>query len=57
MDEPKELGVQQARERLRELIDAALEQGEHAVITRSGRPVVALVPYRWYIQQIEGSTR
>ena len=53
VDETKTLGVQQAREKLRERIDAALELGEHTIITRTGRPVAVLVPYRWYIQRTE----
>jgi prevent-host-death family protein len=51
VNETRTLGVQQARERLRERIDAALERGEHTVITRTGRPVAVLVPHRWYIEQ------
>jgi hypothetical protein len=38
VDETKILGVQQAREQLRDRIDAALELGEHTVVTRAGRP-------------------
>lgn len=51
MDETKILGVQQAREQLRDRIDAALELGEHTVVTRAGRPVVVVVPFRWYANQ------
>lgn len=53
MGEPKILGVQQAREQLRDRIDAALEHGEHTVVTRAGRPVVVVVPFRWYANQAE----
>lgn len=48
VEEAVTLGVQQAREGLRARIDAALENGEHTVITRTGRPVAVLVPYSWY---------
>jgi prevent-host-death family protein len=53
VDETKTLGVQQARENLRDRIDAALERGEHTIITRVGRPVAVLVPYRWYSENAE----
>lgn len=53
VDETTTLGVQQARGQLRALIDAALEQDQHTVITRAGRPVAVLVPYRWYAEQTE----
>jgi len=52
VDETKTLGVQQAREKLRVRIDAALEQGEHTIITRVGRPVAVLVPYGWYSEHV-----
>lgn len=45
---PQFTGVQYARDHLRELIDAALERGEHTVIARNGRNVAVLVPYAWY---------
>jgi PHD/YefM family antitoxin component YafN of YafNO toxin-antitoxin module len=43
----------QARVKLRERIDAALEQGAHTIITRHDRPVVVLVPYHWYSALLE----
>lgn len=52
MDETKTLGVQQVREQIRDLIDAALEQRQHTVITRNGRPVAVLVPHGWYVEHI-----
>lgn len=51
------VGVQEAREKLRTRIDAALERDEHTVITRNGRPVAVLVPHRWYAEQIEKEQR
>lgn len=53
VDETRTVGVQQAREQIRSLIDAALEQGQHTIITRSGRPVAVLVPHQWYAEQRE----
>jgi len=49
--EPTIVGVQQAREQLRDLLDAAVEQGEHTVISRYGRHIAVLVPYGWYINE------
>jgi len=45
-------GVQQAREQMRLLIDAALERGQRTIITRAGRKVAVLVPYEWYAAQV-----
>lgn len=42
------IGVQQAREQLRERIDVAIERGEHTIIARHGRQIAVLVPYTWY---------
>jgi prevent-host-death family protein len=53
VSETRTLGVQAAREQLRDRIDAALEKDEHTVITRSGRPVAVLVPYRWWQERVE----
>lgn len=47
MDETR-LGVQDFRLQLRDRIDAALERGEHTIVTRNGRPVGAYVPFAWY---------
>lgn len=55
VEESVTLGVQQAREGLRGRIDAALEKGEHTVITRNGRPVAVLVPFSWYEQHKDES--
>ena len=57
VDETNAFDVQQARENLHEHIDAALEQGEHTIIARSGRPVAVLVPYRWYVEHAQGRDR
>lgn len=53
VEESVTLGVQQARDGFRSRIDAALERGEHTVITRNARAVAVLVPYSWYIEQHE----
>lgn len=50
-DTPK-LGIQEFREGLRARIDAALERGEHTVVTRAGREVAELVP-RGELEQLE----
>lgn len=52
--DPPTMGVQEFREGLRARIDAALEQGEHTVVTRAGRNVAALVPYGWYEEATAG---
>jgi prevent-host-death family protein len=36
-------GMQTARDKLREFVDAAAEQGQRTVIERHGRPVAVLV--------------
>lgn len=41
-------GVQGARENIRMYIDNAIKTGDHLVITRHGKAVVALVPIEWY---------
>ena len=41
----KEIGIYEAKTHLAELIDD-VELGEHVVITRRGRPVARLIPYR-----------
>jgi prevent-host-death family protein len=55
VEQTQTLGVQQARENLRGRIDAALEQGEHTIITRVGRPVAVIVPYQWYCMRLPSS--
>lgn len=55
-EETLTVGVQQARDQLRTLIDNTLEQHDHIVITRNGRPVAALVPYTWYTMTKNDST-
>lgn len=44
-------GIQEARNRLKHFIDAALEDKQHTVIERHGRPVAVLVPVTWYISK------
>lgn len=41
-------GVQEARDNIREFIDSAIKDGDHLVITRHGKAVVAMVPIEWY---------
>jgi len=44
-------GVQEARQNLRQFIDAAAVDQQHTVIERRGKPVAVLVPVGWYIAQ------
>jgi prevent-host-death family protein len=44
-------GIQDARDRLKFYVDAALEQGQHTAIERHGRPVAVLVPVAWYVSK------
>lgn len=43
-------GVQEARQNLRQFIDAAANERQHTVIERRGKPVAVLVPVSWYIE-------
>jgi PHD/YefM family antitoxin component YafN of YafNO toxin-antitoxin module len=43
--------IQSARDGLRTLVDAAVEEGQHTVLERYGRPVAVLVPVSWYISK------
>jgi prevent-host-death family protein len=42
-------GIQDARDRLRTYVDAALAERQHTVIERHGKPVAVLVPIGWYV--------
>lgn len=44
-------GIQEARDKLRSLVDAATSEGQHTVIERYGKPVAVLVPVNWYISK------
>lgn len=44
-------GIQNARDKLRQFVDSAAEEGQHTVIERHGRPVAVLVPVAWYISK------
>ncbi len=44
-------GIQDARNKLKQFIDAALESKQHTVTERHGRPVAVLVPVTWYISK------
>lgn len=43
-------GVQDARRDLRQILDAAVNDQQHTVIERRGKPVAVLVPVSWYIE-------
>ena len=44
-------GIQDARDKLKSYVDKALEEKQHTVIERHGRPVAVLVPVTWYISK------
>ena len=44
-------GIQDARDKLRTYVDAALAERQHTVIERHGKPVAVLVPVGWYISK------
>lgn len=44
------MGVEEARHRLGDLVDAARLADDATVITRYGKPVAAVVPMEWYEQ-------
>lgn len=48
MAEREQLGIQETRDKFRQRVDKAIEQGVHTVVARHGRSVVALVPIEWY---------
>lgn len=48
MPKREQLGVQEAREKLRDRIDEAMVNGVHTVISRHNKAVATLVPMDWY---------
>lgn len=44
----KLVGIQEARDKFRERVDAADKEGEHSIVARRGKAVVAVVPMEWY---------
>lgn len=44
-------GIQDARDKLRSYVDAALGDKQHTVIERHGKAVAVLVPVSWYISK------
>lgn len=49
----EEIGIEQARRNLGEIVDRARIAGEHTVITRQGKRAAVVVPAEWYEQAIE----
>jgi prevent-host-death family protein len=45
----KELGVEEARRKLGDVVNRALIAGERTVITRNGTPAAVVVPVEWYL--------
>lgn len=48
MKKPQSLPVEQARKEFADLLDGSQHKGEHAEITRRGKPSGVLVPPDWY---------
>jgi prevent-host-death family protein len=46
--------IEDARERLEELVDKVMATGEKVFIDRGGVPVAVIVPYRWYERAVHG---
>jgi prevent-host-death family protein len=54
MAERAELGIQEARDNFRTVIDNALVHRTPTVVTRHGQPVAAVIPYPWYEELLAG---
>jgi prevent-host-death family protein len=52
----KLVGIQEARDKFRERVDAADKEDEHTIVARRGKAVVAVVPIEWYrrMAQLDG---
>ncbi|MFG2598979.1 type II toxin-antitoxin system Phd/YefM family antitoxin [Streptomyces sp. NPDC048462] len=48
MKKPQSIPVEQARKEFADLLDGSQHKGEHAEITRRGKPAGILVPPDWY---------
>jgi prevent-host-death family protein len=49
----KLVGIQEARDKFRERVDAAVDDDEHTIVARRGKAVVAVVPIEWYRRMAE----
>ncbi len=49
----KLVGIQEARDKFRERVDAATTEGEHSIVARRGKALVAVVPMEWYRRMCE----
>nr|WP_221374357.1 type II toxin-antitoxin system Phd/YefM family antitoxin [Actinoplanes polyasparticus] len=47
------VGIQEARDHFRALVDNAVKDDEHTVVARRGKAVVAVVPIEWYRRMAE----
>ena len=45
-----EIGIEQARHQLGEIVDRARYTGEATLLTRQGKPAAIVVPVDWYEQ-------
>ena len=46
----EELGIEEARRKLGDIVSRARIAGERTVITRNGTPAVVVVPVEWYLK-------
>lgn len=45
--------IQEARDNFREVVDLAVNDDEHTIVSRRGKSVVAVVPIEWYRRMAE----
>ncbi len=53
MAKRKLIGIQEARDKFRERVDAATTEDEHSIVARRGKALVAVVPMAWYRRMCE----
>ena len=53
MAKRKIMGMQEARQNLATVVDAALKDGEQTIILRRNTPVVVIVPAEWFQRAAE----
>jgi prevent-host-death family protein len=46
----EELGIEEARRKLGEIVSRARYAGERTVITRYAEPIAVIVPVEWYLE-------
>jgi prevent-host-death family protein len=53
MTKPQKLPVEEARKKFADLLDGTQFRGEHAEITRRGKPAGYLVPPEWWAAAVD----